>query len=127
MTLKTDDAIDVLEELLEAQNHSYVFGLKLKLPLYVVEAIHSTYLQPRERLLHVLIEFLKQRDLLPTWRVIADALATRSVNLFHLAEKVEAAHFPNAASTRELSQTTGTLYVYTEMYVVLVILLGFFS
>ena len=31
-TLTPDDAVDVLEELLPAQNKSYELGLKLKLP-----------------------------------------------------------------------------------------------
>ena len=58
--LKPDDAADVLEELLDAQNQSYVLGLKLKLPLSEVDAIHSTYSNPRDRLLQITIAFLKQ-------------------------------------------------------------------
>ena len=40
-TLTPDDAVDVLDEILEAQNQSYVLGLRLKLPLHVVDAIFS--------------------------------------------------------------------------------------
>ena len=55
-----DDAIDVLEELLPAQNKSYELGLKLRLPQYVVEAIHSKDLPPEKYLFKVLIKFLQQ-------------------------------------------------------------------
>ena len=59
-TLTSDDAASVLEELLEAQNESYVIGLKLQLPEYEVKSIHSMYTLPRDRLLHILMEFTKQ-------------------------------------------------------------------
>ena len=107
-TLNADDVAGMLDELLEAQNQSYVFGLKLKLPLHLVDAIHSTHLTPKDRLLHVLIEFTKQTDR-PTWRVIIDALRSPAVNLPNLAEKVEAAHLPDPTSTRNVaSQATLT-------------------
>ena len=102
----------MLDELLEAQNKSRIFGLKLKLPLHVVDSIHSTYSQHEDRLLQVLIEFTKQIDPRPTWRVIADALRSPTVNLPHLAMKVEAAHFPDPTSTRNVafeSEPTGNI------------------
>ena len=96
----------MLDELLEAQNKSRIFGLKLNLPLHVVDAIHSTNSQPEDRLLQVLIEFTKQTDPRPTWRVITDALRSPAVNLPHLAEKVEAAHFPDPTSTGDVASET---------------------
>ena len=102
--------MDVLEELLPAQNQSYELGLKLKVPEHEVESIHSTYAKPRNRLLHVLIAFTKQAEPRPTWRVIVDALRSRAVNLPHLAERVEAAHFPNLTATRDVPpQSTGKI------------------
>ena len=86
---------------MEAQNQSYALGLKLKLPPHVVEAIHSTYLQPRDRLLQVLIEFTKQIDPRPTWRAIVAALRSPAVNLPQLAMRVEAAHFPYPTASHE--------------------------
>ena len=103
--LSSDDAAGMLNELLEAQNKSRIFGLNLQIPLHVVDAIHSTYSQPGDRLLQVLIEFTRQTDR-PTWRVIADALRSPAVNLPHLAMKVEAAHLPNPISTRDVSSET---------------------
>ena len=47
----------MLNELLEAQNKSCIFGLNLKLPVLTVDAIHSTYSQPCDCLLQVFIQF----------------------------------------------------------------------
>ena len=89
-----DDVGEVLDEIIEAQNQSYVIGLKLKLPEYKVESIHSRYTDPCKRLLQVLIEFTKQIEPKPTWRVIVDVLKSPSVNLTHLAREVERKHCP---------------------------------
>ena len=89
-TLTPDDAVDVLEEVLPAQNHSYVLGLKLKLPLHVVDSIHSpTNPLPRDRLLQVIIAFLQQVQPSPTWRAIVDALRSPAVHLSQLALAIE--------------------------------------
>ena len=93
---------------MEAQNKSRVFGLKLNLPLHVVDSIQLTIAEPCDRLLQVLIEFMKQTNPRPTWRVIADALRSPAVNLPHLAMKVEADHFPDPPSTREAASTAPT-------------------
>ena len=107
-TLTPDDAVDVLEELLPAQNKSYELGLKLKLPQHVVEAIHSKELPPDKYLLKVLIKFLHQIHPRPTWRVIVEALRSPAVNLPALARRVEVAHFPGPTETRiVVAETTG--------------------
>ena len=97
--LTPDDAVDVLEEMLEAENYPYVLGLKLKLPQPLVEAICEKYSLPRIRLLHVLIEFTKKADPKPTWRTIIAALRSPAVDLPKLATKVEAAHFPDPTAS----------------------------
>ena len=106
-TLTESDAAEILEELLSAQIQSYLLGLKLKLPLHEVEAIHLKYLDPRERLLHVIIAFLRQAEPRPTWRAIVEALRNPIVNLPALARRVEAAHFPDPTTTREPSTAFG--------------------
>ena len=107
-TLTPDDAVDVLEGLLPAQNKSYELGLKLKLPQHVVEAIHSKQLPPDKYLLKVLIKFLQQVEPRPTWRVIVEALRSPAVNLPALAKRVEAAYFPDPTATRDVTaETTG--------------------
>ena len=99
MTLTPDDAVDVLEDLLQAQNESYVLGLKLKLPKREVDSIHSTYSKPRDRLLHVIIAFTNQTKPRPTWRVIVEALRNPVVNLPAVAERVEKVHCPEPTTT----------------------------
>ena len=106
--LTPNDAVQVLEELLPAQNQSYELGLKMKLPPYEVESIHSTYPQPRQRLLRIIMLFLNQVDPKPTWRVIVDALKSPAVNLPQLARAVETAHFPDTTST-SVSEATGKI------------------
>ena len=56
------DAVKLLEELLPAQNHSYVLGLTLNLPPHEVKSIHTTFTDPRKRLLQIVMEFLNQAD-----------------------------------------------------------------
>lgn len=87
------DPAKVLEELLEAQDQSFVLGLKFNLPLHELQAIHKMHLNPRDRLLHVIIAFLKQVEPTLTWRVIVDALNNPIVNMPVLAKRVERAHF----------------------------------
>ena len=93
--LTPNDAVKVLEELLPAQNKSFQLGLKLNLEPHQVEGIHSTYSEPENRLLRVVMLFLNQVEPRPTWRVIVDALKSPVVNLPQLAVAVEAAHFPD--------------------------------
>lgn len=86
------DAVDALEELMEAENESYILGLKLKLPRHVVEGIHENHSKPRDRLLHVLLEFNEQTDPRSTWRLIVNALRSGVINLNKLANKIESKH-----------------------------------
>ena len=88
-TLTTDDAVDVTEKLLPAQNESYMLGLKLKVPEHEVKAIHSRYSEPRYHLLHVITKFLKQAEPRPTWRVIVEALRSPLVEQSALAKDIE--------------------------------------
>ena len=101
--------MDVLEELLPAQNKSYELGLKFKLPQHVVEAIHSKELPPDKYLLKVLIKFLQQAQPRPTWRVIVEALRSPAVNVPTLARRVEASHFPDPPTSTcdVVPETTG--------------------
>ena len=78
------------------------------LPLHVVESICEVHTQPRDRLLQVIIAFLNQEQTGPSWRVIADALRSPAVNLPRLAKRVEAAHFPDPTSTRDVVSETTT-------------------
>ena len=106
--LNTNDTAKVLEDLLPAQNKSYQLGLKLNLLQHDVEAIHSTYREPSDRILHIVIKFLGGTEPKPTWTVIIDALRSPLVDLPALASKLEAVHFPDSTSTGGvITETTG--------------------
>ena len=107
VTLTERDAKDILEELQEAMNKAYELGLVLKLLPHEVDAIRKTYPDPRDCLLQVILAFLRQAEPRPTWRVIVDALRNPIVNLTALAERVEAAHFPDSTATRPPPPATG--------------------
>ena len=100
--LMQDDAAALFKELLPAQDESYMLGLKLGLSPQEVKSIHFSYTEPRYRLLQTLIEFTKKVEPAPTWRVIVEALRSPTVGLPALAERVEATHFPDSTSTREV-------------------------
>ena len=100
ITLTERDAKDMFEELVVAMNKAYELGLVLKLLPHELDAIRKTYPDPRECLLQVILSFLRQAKPRPTWKVIVDALRSPAVNLTALAERVEAAHFPDPAATR---------------------------
>ena len=61
---------------------------KLKLPDHTVKALEKQYTDPQERLYHVTVEYLKQAEPRPTWKVILDALRSSIVNLPRLAEEI---------------------------------------
>ena len=91
-TLSPDDLAMLLADLMPAQNKSYNLGLNLKLPPYVVEAIHAKNQSAADHLRDVLTDFLKGVGSRPTWRVIVDALRSPTVNLHTLAEKIASTH-----------------------------------
>ena len=99
-TLKKADAPQILEELLPAQNRAKLLGVKLGLPDHEVEAIILRYPDARDRLYHIIIEFLRQVEPRPTWRVMVEALRSPGVGLPDLAKKLEEAHFPDSTATR---------------------------
>lgn len=101
---------------MDAQNKAHLLGLKLHVHPRDVEAIQTTYQQPTDRLLHIILAFLRQSDIEPTWRVIIDALRSPVVNLPHLATRLKRAHFPDPTAVRELPKTSGEpfLTMYDE-------------
>ena len=72
-----------------------------------VEAIQVMYQNPKERLCQIILAFLRQAEPPPTWRAIANALRSKTVNLTALAKRVEAAHFPDPTASRDPPTTSG--------------------
>ena len=90
--LTPDDLIEILEDILPAQIKSYNLGLKLKIPLHVVKAIHAKHQSTEDHLREVIETFLNGVGSEPTWRVIINALRSPSVNLQQLADTIENKH-----------------------------------
>ena len=101
----------VLEDILEAQNHSQFIGLKLKVPQHVVDGILKTHSEPRECLYNVIVEYLKQVEPGPTWRAIADVLKSPVINLRRLAKKIEDTH----CSPEPAQPDQGYFIVYIDL------------
>ena len=91
-TLTPDDAIEILEDILPAQIKSYNLGLKLKIPLHAVKAIHAKHQSTEDHLREVIEAFLNGVWSEPTWRVIINAVRSPSVNLQQLADEIENNH-----------------------------------
>ena len=98
----------ILGELLDAQNSAHLLGLMMNVKPRDVEAIMNKYQDPKDRLYHIILAFLRQAEpSRPTWRVIVDALRSPIVNLTALARRVEAVHFPDSTATRPPPPATG--------------------
>lgn len=104
------DAMRILEQVLEAQNSSRYIGLLLKVPDYVVDSIHKEHLDSKDRLYRVIKEFLNGTDPKPTWEAIANALRNPIVNLSRLAKKIEDKFCPPT------SVQSGYLYLHSAYF-----------
>ena len=87
--LEQENAAAISEELAKAAPHAIELGLQLGLSEDEIDAIKQG---EEDKLLQVIIAFLKRRDLKPTWRVIVEALRSTTVNLPLLAMRVEVDH-----------------------------------
>ena len=88
-TLTPDDAIKIVEELLDVQKCLRFFGLKLQLSERIVDAIHTKYHDPHECLYYTIHEFLKRVEPRPTWTFIVNVLRSPLINLPRLAQSIE--------------------------------------
>ena len=84
------DTQEILEKLLpHAKAKSFALGLMLNVPLHNVEAIHSNALDPSQRILEIIIVFVRQNYPAPTWRAIIKALRSTIINLPEVADELE--------------------------------------
>ena len=84
-----NDAIRIVQELIEVKSKSDTLGRLLKVPRVVVNSIHQEYSDPQDRLLHIVDELLQQIDPLPTWKTIISALKHPLLNCHQLAQDIE--------------------------------------
>ena len=87
--LGPDDHNTVLSEIIDAKTKAYYLGLQLSLTTATVEGIRQQYSDPQDRLSQLLIEYLKKIDPPPTWKAIAHALRSTTVDIPYLAERIE--------------------------------------
>ena len=91
-----DDLGTLVDELHDARTRWYYVGLKLKVPVDVLDAIESESDDQAERFLRVLKAALKRVEPLLTWRAVVEALRSRTVGMELLAETIEAKYCPPA-------------------------------
>ena len=104
--LEPENAAAIREELAKAAPRAIELGLQLGLNEDEVDAIKQG--EEEDKLLQVIIAFLKRKDPKPTWRVIIEALRSTAVSLPALAMTVEADHRNKPrASTPPLSRSVG--------------------
>ena len=87
--LNAEDVPAVVREIFDVRKESEILGRVLKVPKATVESIHLQSSRPKDRLLHIIDEFVKQEEPSPTWRVIVDALRDPLINQPRLAQDIE--------------------------------------
>lgn len=87
--LTSEDAFDIFELLISAQNGSRYIGGKWRIPQYVIDEIHQRNKKARDCLFEIITQFLNGVGVPPTWRAIVEALKSPTVNLLDLAQKIE--------------------------------------
>ena len=117
--LGASNAVEIIEAILPAQSRSFELGLKLGLSPHTLTSIQSTHAEPRQRLLYVILEFLKQVNPRPTWRVIINALKSPLIDFPRLAETIEAAHFPDSTSTRDVVEPDAVQYTCKILFLII--------
>ena len=102
--LTPSDAAAVFETLFPAMSKSLILGLVLGLPAHEVESIHSSFSDPKERLLRIIIAYLKTTQ--PTWGAIVNALRRPAMNMRALADEIEAAYLSHQIFSHSLAVET---------------------
>ena len=88
-TLGPDDLHVVLSEIIDAKAKAKYLGLALGLSPTTVDGTCQQYGDLQDRLSDVMKEYLKKIDPHPTWKAIAIAMRSPTVNFPHLAERIE--------------------------------------
>ena len=95
-TLSDRDVAEIVQDIFDVQNETEALGRVLKLPKATVESIHrQQHSRPKDRLFHIIDEFVKQVEPRPTWKVIANALRSPLIGQPRLALDIERKHCTN--------------------------------
>ena len=91
--LSIDDLGDVHEEIFEARPKWYFIGLRLKLPVDILDGIEAQYGSDLVKCFcEMLKKWLTRVDPPPTWKAMSEALSSQSVDKAQLALKVTRNH-----------------------------------
>ena len=91
--LTLDDLGLLLEELMGMRERWYRLGLQLKVRPETLETIVARFSDSRHRLLEVLKTWLTNSDN-PSWKTLTDALRSRSVSEYEMANYLESKYSP---------------------------------
>ena len=91
MELSVDDLGIVRNEIFDASPKWYDVGLELKVSVATLDSIRDQFGDPKDCFREALKCWLKS-TLKPTWRVLVDALRSRTVGEKQLADNLEAKH-----------------------------------
>ena len=86
--MEEDDAIVILQEIIEIKAKSAIFGRLLKLERVRINLIHQEQSDPQDHLLQVVDMFLEE-ELNPTWRIIINTLRHPLLNNYQLAQTIQ--------------------------------------
>ena len=86
--LTPGDLGHVLEEVLDVSAQWYLFGLQLNLSIGTLDRIRAQFSDPRDQLLEMLKTWLNTSDC-TSWKILTDALKSRSVGACQLAGLLE--------------------------------------
>ena len=87
--MKPDDAVIIVQEVFEVKDKSAVFGRLINVEKGTVLSIHEKYSNSEDRLLQVVIQFTRQDQPTPNWKVIIDALRNPLINSLCVADQIE--------------------------------------
>ena len=88
--LGLEDLSDVQEELYVARTKWYKVGLRLKVPVDILDCIRKEFDDAGDQLCEAIKNWLKRVGVEPTWRALVDALRSQSVGESQLADRLEA-------------------------------------
>ncbi|CAI8046087.1 hypothetical protein GBAR_LOCUS25475 [Geodia barretti] len=116
-TLSDRDVAEIVQDIFDVQNETEALGRVLKLPKATVESIHrQQHSRPKDRLFHIIDEFVKQVEPRPTWKVIANALRSPLIGQPRLALDIERKHCTNTEANAIRSLQAEDIEVAVAQY-----------
>ena len=97
------DLGNVVEEVFDAHAKWYDLGLQLGVQGGTLDGIRNQFQNPKDALREMLMVWLKMVDPKPTWTALIDALRSRTVGKYQLAQALEHKYCPILSAAGKLS------------------------